>query len=66
MHASMSTRPADQFITLSDVRYRPWMILDKVENFEVWTIAIMGVNACILVLSVLELLCYYTVRDIPF
>ena len=66
MHASMSTQPQDRFLTFQDVRYRPWRILDKQEHFEIWTIVMIAINVVILILSLIELLCYYTTRDIPF
>lgn len=62
----MSTRPVDQFITLQDIQYRPWLILEKAENFEIWTIVVLSINGLILLLSIIELLCYYATRDVPF
>ncbi len=62
----MSTRPVDEFIITQDVQYRPWLIPDKMMNFEIYTWVAVGINGLILILTLFELVNYYSTQSFPF
>ena len=61
----ITTRDVDQFITFSDIVYRPWMITEKLSNLTFYVIIILVISGCILAISLIELLTYYLSMRFP-
>jgi hypothetical protein len=57
---------AERYITKEDLFYRPWVILDKLEYLPLYAWIALAVNAVILFLALLEMVCYYVTQKFPF
>ena len=62
----MSTRPSDQFVTVQDVQYRTWLIPGTMEHWESYTWVAVAVDGLILLLTLFELINYYSTQSFPF
>ena len=59
LHYELSTRDADQFVTMSDVKFRWWLIPDKMLDFEFYTWIAIGLDCLIGLFALMEATSYY-------
>ena len=66
LHYELSTRPAEQFLIMADVKFRWWEIPDKMMVFPYYSWIALGFNCLIGVFSLMEAVSYYITQTFPW